>query len=461
VNTASRRWVVASLAASVVATLTAAAGGFDFPPLVRTALVLVALGPLAAIASDQPLREALTMRAAVIAAVALNAGAVLLPSHESHDLWSYAVDGRIMSHYGESPYVHAPAHYPHDVFLHLVGSGWRHTRSVYGPLFTWIAAGITAVTGPHELPTRLAFQLLAAAAVLTATWLVARITHDPLAVVFIAVNPIVALEVVNPGRNDALVGLALLGAVLLARRRAFVIAAVVATLAVLVKAVALLALGALVLWIVRRGGARAAARAGAGAAAMLVVPYVLAGGVRALRPLASASDRLSRASVWQVARRDGIEHLLGVDAAEPARRVVQVVGPVALVVVAVLALVWVLSRLHDPTPELVVVAGIGAFLFVGSYVLASYIMWILPLIAWRHRAGISRALLAWSALLLLAYQAARGMPSTAEDAAAWLGSLATVAVALVSIVGLSMVAVRRLRAQTPAASPPVLPKLGA
>lgn len=448
----ARRATIAALVVSVGATLAALAVGFDDPPLLRTVSVLLALGPLFAVALVPPMRAALTMRVTLLASVVLTAGAAALPSSESHDLWSYAVDGRIVSQYGSSPYVHSPAHYPHDAFLHLVGGGWRTTRSVYGPVFTWLSAVLTGVTGTNELATRLAFQLLAAAAVLVATVLVGRVTRDPLAVLVVGVNPVVAMEIVNPGRNDALVGLALLGAVLLVRRRRALAAVAVLTAGVLVKAVAVLALGALLLWIGVRVGRWVALRAAAVAAALIVVPYLLVGGVTALHPLASASDRLSRASVWQVARRDGIEHLLGTEPAEPLRRILAWVGPVAVVVIAVLALVWVLSRLADPTPELVVVAALAAFLLAGAYVLASYVMWVLPLVAWRHRAGISRMLVVWSSLLLLAYQAARGMPSSVADTVAWFGSLLTVVVAGAAIVGLTITAARRLRA--PRAAPP-------
>jgi alpha-1,6-mannosyltransferase len=309
--TTARRTATGALAVSSGATLLALAGGFGDPPLLRTLLVLVAVGPLFAVAFVSALRGVLTMRLVVIASVVLTSGAVVLPASESHDLWSYAMDGRIVSQYGASPYVHSPAHYPHDVFLHLVGSGWWTTRSVYGPLFTWCAAALTWVTGPNQLATRLSFQLLAGAAVLAACLLVARQTRDPLAVLAIGVNPVVAMEIVNPGRNDALVGLAVLGGVLLLLRRRPLAAVAVLTVAVLVKAVALLALGALLVWTAIHLGRRVAAHAAGVAAGLLFVAYLPAGGLTALRPLASASDRLSRASVWQVARRDGIEHLLG------------------------------------------------------------------------------------------------------------------------------------------------------
>jgi hypothetical protein len=113
-----------------------------------------------------------------------------------------------------------------------------------------------------------------------------------------------------------------------------------------------------------------------------------------------------------------------------------------------LAALFALSRLRDPSPELVAVGVVAAFLLAGSYVLASYAMWVLPLAAWRHRAGVSRAVLAWSALLTIAYQAVRPMPTSVDDLAVWLVSSVTLLFAAVAIVALAVAAVKRLRAPT-------------
>ena len=137
------------------------------------------------------------------------------------------------------------------------------------------------------------------------------------------------------------------------------------------------------------------------------------------------------------------------------------VGPVALAVIAAVALLWVVSRLADPTPELLVVAGLAAFLLAGSYVLASYVMWVLPLVAWRHRAGISRVLLVWSFLVLLAYQAARGHAAATIDDSRRLARIVRRDrdVAVVGARGLSVAAIRRLRAATGRGANPEVPRL--
>ena len=155
----------------------------------------------------------------------------------------------------------------------------------------------------------------------------------------------------------------------------------------LVKISVVVALGALLVWMWRRHGSRITAAAGGAAAAVLVIPYAIVGGIRALKPVTDAADRMTRASIWQLTRRDGIEHLLGLHNAARVGAVIGTVGPAAVLGVVGLVVLLSLSRLDDPSPELVALGAIAGFLLVGSYVLASYAMWVLPLAAWRYRAG--------------------------------------------------------------------------
>ncbi len=445
--------MIGLLAVIAVGTALVLVGGFEIASLERAVALGAACGALAAIALVPRLRRALSIRMVVVASLLLMTVAVVQPPEESHDLYSYAMSGRILEHYGASPYLHAPAHYPHDPLLQQVAAGWRRTRSVYGPAFTVVSAGIMSVAGTAVLPTRLGFQLLAALCVLAALILLIRTTRDPVVVLLVACNPVVMIEVVNPGRNDAIVGLALLAGVLLATRRRLAAAAAVLALAALVKIAVVVVLGAVLLWIWRQHGTRLAARAAAVGVAVVALPYALFGGFRALRPVTNAVNRMSRASVWQLTRTGGPEHLLGVHDAQRVGAMIGSVGPGALVVVGGLSLLFSLSRLTDRSPELVAIGAVAAFLLAGSYVLASYTMWVIPLAAWRHRAGISRAVLVWSALLAIAYQSVGAMPTSVDDLLVWLVSSLTLLFALVTIIGLSVAAVRRLR--TPSSPAPV------
>src|SRR4051795_8332078 len=80
--------------------------------------------------------------------------AILVAPHDSNDLWSYAMYGRILSVHHASPWIVTPAHFPGDPFLAHVARGWRHTTSIYGPVFELLAASITRIAGDATTAVR-------------------------------------------------------------------------------------------------------------------------------------------------------------------------------------------------------------------------------------------------------------------------------------------------------------------
>src|SRR3954468_14569155 len=106
--------VVVLLAVIVVGTALVLLEGFTIASLERAAAVGAGCCALAAIVLVPAFRRALSMRMVLVASLLLMTIAVAQPPEESHDLWSYAMNGRIVEHYGASPYTHAPADFPHD-----------------------------------------------------------------------------------------------------------------------------------------------------------------------------------------------------------------------------------------------------------------------------------------------------------------------------------------------------------
>jgi hypothetical protein len=159
-----------------------------------------------------------TVRHAVAAIGVLVALAVVQPPVASHDVWSYLSYGRMVSVHHASPYTHVPADFPHDPFFHLVGHTWRHTPSMYGPAFAAVAGAAAWFSGSSVLVGRLCFQLLSAGALGAILLLVWRRTRHPGALLAVGLNPVLVLFTVHEGHNDVLLGLAILGAVLLAER---------------------------------------------------------------------------------------------------------------------------------------------------------------------------------------------------------------------------------------------------
>ena len=320
--------------------------------------------------------------------------AVLAPPAGSHDIWSYAVYGRLISVHHVSPFTHVPADFPHDPIVRLVARGWRHTGSVYGPGFVALSAAGTALSGASQLATRLLFQLLEALALGGALMIIWRRTRDPVALAFVGLNPALLL-VVNGAHNDLVVGLALLAGTLLLEDRRPRRAGLVLAAGALVKLVLVLPLGALLLWTWRRHRARDAWRAGVTAGIILLAAYLVSGGGAALGPLVHASTQHSRSSLWQIATR-WLADPLGIHRPDLFR----IEGDAALILAAVIVLLIVL-RTPPRGPGGVrrgggrvaagpLVAGSAAlvFLLVGAYILPWYSAWTLPVfgLVWYSRA---------------------------------------------------------------------------
>ena len=311
----------------------------------RAGLLALAFAALALALIVGRWRRALRMPTVVaLSAVLLVVGVARWP-RDSTDVWSYAAYGRMVSHYGASPYRHVPVEYSNDRAIRRVKPTWQNTSSVYGPLWNGISAGVVSVTQTHQLSTRIWFQTLAALSVFLAVLLIARRTRSPAAVALIGLNPLVIFDVVNGGHNDALVGLALLVGVLLASRERFKLAALAIALGALVKLVALLGLVALIVWIVRKRGVRPAAIATGVGGGVIAAGYALSGGLDALHAAPRRGSQMSRNSIWLLTNSEGRTNLFGLGRVhEFSHDFLQTASTLSTITVIVLAAVLVAGR---------------------------------------------------------------------------------------------------------------------
>jgi alpha-1,6-mannosyltransferase len=242
------RSVSSTLVTSLVGLFVAAGGtaaillrGPNGSSPVNIALLLVAFAGLGVLVASETRRPRLGARLVFGVTGGLLVLAVAIPPTQSRDVYAYAYYGRLVSHYGQSPYTHSAAgHYPEDPFARRVDPIWRHNASVYGPVWTWISAlGTATVARTSFLATRIYFQTVAAIAAALSLWLIWRRTRSPAAVAFLGVNPVIIISIVNGGHNDAVVGLGVLAGVLFLIAERPVWAALVFGLAVLIKVSAL------------------------------------------------------------------------------------------------------------------------------------------------------------------------------------------------------------------------------
>ncbi len=364
-------------------------------------LLLVAFVALAVMVGAERRRPFLGRRLVLGVSGALLVLAVVVPPTESGDVWSYAMYGRMVSNYHDSPYRHRPAEFRADPIGRRVPAFWLQSRSVYGPLFTGISAVGMAVAGPSPLVARLFFQGLAALAVALALLLVDRRTRDPMALALLGINPIVIVSVVNGGHNDALVGLAVLGGVLLvcARRPAWAGAALAA--AALVKVAAVLPLAAVAVWVWCHYGRRAALTLSATAAGVGLAGLVAAGAASVMASLGDAQSRVNGGSIWAGPQRWLAESSSSLSG---GRTLSWVATGLAVALTVALARRResvpprsccaehpMASSSATRTPGVFFAAGaaVMAYLLVGTYVLPWYLAWGLPVLAvvWRWRIG--------------------------------------------------------------------------
>ena len=387
-----RRLTGGALAVTAVATALVTLPGRGAAPGRTLVLLTLAFAGWTALLVIARRWGTLTRRTVLAVALMGGAVAVVAPPVGSTDVSSYAVYGRMVSAHHASPYTHVPADFPDDPWLPRMATFWHHTGSVYGPLFTAGSAAVMAAAGRSFTAGRLLFQLLALAAFVVILLLVDRSTGgDPGALVFIGLNPLLVASVVNGAHNDILVGAAVLAAVVVVmggvadRRLALAGAAVAA--ACLVKLVAVLGLVAVVAWLWRHHGRRAAAVLAGSGLAVTAAGYLLAGGPRALRPLLDARDRALLPSVWGYPRR-WLHHD---------------VGGLALASIAVLAAIVIAGRLGARSPASPVGGALFAYLLGGAYVMAWYPAWVLPVVAARWRSRLATLVAVQSSLLLLAF----------------------------------------------------------
>jgi len=368
-----------------------------------TATIAIAASIMcAALAITEQRRPRLGPKPVAIAVSLVMLVAVVAPPRISKDLWSYTMQGRIVAVHHEDPYAHVPSEFPTDPFELRVSTTWRHTGSVYGPVFVGVAVAGATIAGDSVLAARLFFQLCAAIAVSLILMLVWRRTRSPAALIWIGLHPLVVATVVNGGHNDALVALAIVLAVAVARRDRFVLAGVILGLAAMVKVTAILALIGLVAWAWRQRRRRAAVRSTIAATVTLLLGYlpVL---TRASSVLRGADHQVTAASLWNGIATLFVDRNAGRDL-NAATSTIDTIYTLGMITVLALVLwsAWRASRSRAPEPP--VAAPLAAFSIANAYTYPWYGIWGLPLLAARRPSTLAWVVWTQAAVMVAAHR---------------------------------------------------------
>jgi hypothetical protein len=193
--------------------------GSDLPSTVFLAAACAAFALyLGAVFAVRRWRTSLAVVCAIAAAIQLVP--LIGPLVISRDVSAYWAYGRLAIVHHVNPYTVAPARFATDPASRAMASGWRTSKSVYGPVFSAASAGLAVANGRSTGGTALAYRIPGGIGVLVLTGLAAIVAPAPaFAAAFVGWNPLLAVDFAGGGHNDVWMMAFLLGALALAARR--------------------------------------------------------------------------------------------------------------------------------------------------------------------------------------------------------------------------------------------------
>ena len=327
-----------------------------------SAAFVVYLGGLALARSSPPRLVFVAAIASVVQLVPLGAPLLL-----STDAWAYWDYGRIAAVHDANPYRAQPDHFPNDPALSAIGTDWRDSTTVYGPAFTLASEPLARAAGSSADAAAWIYKSLAAAAVLAAAALAARLSRRPtLALAFVGWNPLLAVHFAGGGHNDAWLALLVVGALAAGAAGRRQLAGVCWAVGALVKWVPLVLLPLRALEARARG--RRVGHVGFAAAAAAVCAIAFArygtGWLNAFGPLARNANHETRWALPHRLEQLGVPHGLAI----------------ALLATAFAAVyAWLAREAWRGNARL----GLAtcALLLASPYLVVWYVVWTLPLAA--------------------------------------------------------------------------------
>jgi hypothetical protein len=336
--------------------------------------------------------------AGVVAAIALTmACAVATPSHQSKDVFSYTMYGRIVTEHHRNPYNTYPMKFEGDPMRRYVSHHWQRTPDIYGPAFTVVMAIAAPVIGESTFLARFVYQLIAVTAMVALLWVLWRRTRSPTVLAFVGLHPLASVSVVNGGHPDVIVALAFVVAYFLALERRVELCGIALVAAVAINFSVIFAAVGLGAWAAWRWTRTEIVRLGAIVLGFGAAPYLLLTGW--LDNAREHQELISRHSVWQPLTSIAT-FVLPVGESD-----VRHVMPNATTLMSgalLLLAAWRHSRRR--TPDVMIVAALAVFLATSPWVMPWYAFPALPFLAMRKPTVLTWSVTIYSALILVGDQ---------------------------------------------------------
>jgi hypothetical protein len=293
----------------------------------------------------------------------------------SSDTASYAAYGRIASQ-GGNPYTTSPLAWGDHAYSYPVGTIWKQTPSVYGPVATVIQAFAAWIGGASAATTIWILMILNGIVFIGVGVLLLKTSDDPVrATLFWVANPVLIQQLVSGGHLDTFVAAAAICSIQVARRVSGkwgdVLIGVLIGLACGVKANAVL-VGLGLAWpLLRRHEWMRTTRIAVVSLVTVALEYSYYG-ISSIKPLLNADKMVALPSPWRL-----FQILLEALGASPAttETAISFLWPIATLVIA-----WfIYRRISSDQPREIV----APFALTYAWILAA--PWVLPwytAIAW-------------------------------------------------------------------------------
>lgn len=172
----------------------------------------------------------------------------------SYDLFNYIFDAKILTYYGQNPYLHRPTDFASDPMLNFMR--WTHRLYPYGPSWLILTAPLSYIGLNFFLPTFFLFKAMIGLTFLGSVYLIYKISNVLFPknaifnTVFFALNPLILIEGLVSSHNDfPLIFFALLAIYLLIlKKKSFSFAALFVSIGVKYLSVVLAPIFALILY---------------------------------------------------------------------------------------------------------------------------------------------------------------------------------------------------------------------
>jgi len=379
--------------AIAVATITSAVvlvGAERVPPLWRAWLIVVGLGAWAVAVAWGWSREPLPLRPVLAAIVIVTACAVVTPSTQSKDVFSYTMYGRMVTEHGHNPFDWYPMHFEGDPMRVYVSPIWQRTPDIYGPAFTVVMVAAAPVIGESTFRARLVYQLIALAAFAALLWLLWKRTRNPTVLAFLGLCPLTTVSILNGGHPDMITALLFLGAFLLALERRPLWCGLLLGLGASINFSMIVVAGAVIVWAFRRWPRAEVVKLAVVSGLVGAVPYVFLPGWR--ENASEHQELVSRHSVWNPIG-SALDPIGWIDMRTVMPKVSTLAAGALMLVV-----LWRFTKSVTPGPAMAAAAGV--FVFTSPWVMPWYAFAAFPLLAMRKPNLLAWTLAGFSTLVL-------------------------------------------------------------